>query len=786
MGGRTLPLPLFHVCPCDPDLEPDDLSDAPSDRSWSVHPDVPLHDGTSGTAGPDAARRVRKRDAGIGVSTDVAHTLVACAPPAVLRQPADGPDSAWAQDSRVPRPERGAQDTADVPTVWSLFAGQGGFDLGLERAGMRVVAQMENHPAANKILAAHWPDVPNYGDVVQVARTLTEGGDAARTLPRAHLLCGGFPCQDLSVAGLRKGLAGARSGLFFDAARIIEALHPQWVVLENVPGLLSSGKREGDCATATSGRCDTHPSGCVVPGKDMGAVLDTLVSIGYEDLSWRVLDSLNMGVPQRRRRVIILGHLGPASGRVTRKALLDCEGTPWRPPAARGAAAPTAEPTLFGDNEPSWRAYTRFCPPTTVGTWSADNIDLKWPTSGTRDADGGWSTPAASESPFDAGEWVLSDILEPEPVPEEFYLGWVAAIGVLIRAVRRGKTLPHSLEWALADTVCAAPEHPLGDRIAAALARSEPGGSEDAGTVVDGHRTLGARIAHTAVREGPGTLIAALAGNFVRPGRTVTRAVPRLPGTVGSLTAWGVGVAGVDDNQAHAGHVFAPLPLDQDGQDVANTVPAHHPRNAPDDTLYAPALTSRYHKGPGSSADDALICPPTAATLTAGASSPSVSAPGRRQEDDTNLVPVGAPAADRSGDDVAGTDVFRKQSRARHSDDDETWVVGEHANTLNAHDVGETRTTHAVVSPTSSPAPDSGDGAGEEVADDDRSSTRPHARVRRLTVIEVERLQGVPDGWTEPAGSNSARYARVGNAVTVQVAEFVGARIVAYERGELT
>jgi DNA (cytosine-5)-methyltransferase 1 len=95
----------------------------------------------------------------------------------------------------------------------------------------------------------------------------------------------GFPCQDLSVAGQRKGLAGNRSGLFFEYARIAESLRPRWLLVENVPGLLSSNG-----------------------GRDFGTVVGTLADVGY-GMAWRVLDSRFFGVPQRRRRVFIVGAL---------------------------------------------------------------------------------------------------------------------------------------------------------------------------------------------------------------------------------------------------------------------------------------------------------------------------------------------------------------------------------------------------------------------------------------------------------------------------------------------
>ncbi|HBF40454.1 MAG TPA: DNA cytosine methyltransferase [Anaerolineaceae bacterium] len=158
----------------------------------------------------------------------------------------------------------------------SLFSGIGGFDLGFERAGMGCFWQCEIDPKARQVLKRHW-DVPIYEDVKRITRQNTEAVD---------LICGGFPCQDVSIAGNRAGLAGKRSGLWFEFARIIELLGPKWVVVENVPGLLSSNR-----------------------GRDFAVIIQWLAKCGY-GVSWRILDAQYFGVPQRRRRVFIVGSLG--------------------------------------------------------------------------------------------------------------------------------------------------------------------------------------------------------------------------------------------------------------------------------------------------------------------------------------------------------------------------------------------------------------------------------------------------------------------------------------------
>jgi DNA (cytosine-5)-methyltransferase 1 len=166
-----------------------------------------------------------------------------------------------------------------VPDVkhGSLFAGIGGFDLGFDRAGMETAWQVENERNCQTILEKHWPAVERLEDVRECGRA---------NLRAVDVISGGFPCQDLSVAGRREGLAGERSGLWHEFARIVEEMEARWVVVENVPGLLSSAG-----------------------GDDFALVVGTLEQLGY-CVAWRVLDSQFFGVPQRRRRVFIVGSLG--------------------------------------------------------------------------------------------------------------------------------------------------------------------------------------------------------------------------------------------------------------------------------------------------------------------------------------------------------------------------------------------------------------------------------------------------------------------------------------------
>lgn len=161
-------------------------------------------------------------------------------------------------------------------TVGSLFSGIGGFEYGFHQAGCDVRWQVEIDEPCRRVLAKHWPQTKRFSDVRDVGR---------RNLAPVDVCIGGFPCQDVSVAGRRAGLAGERSGLWWEFHRILAERAPTWVVIENVPGLLSSNA-----------------------GRDMGTILRALGNLGYW-WAYRVVDAQYFGVPQRRRRVFIVGHL---------------------------------------------------------------------------------------------------------------------------------------------------------------------------------------------------------------------------------------------------------------------------------------------------------------------------------------------------------------------------------------------------------------------------------------------------------------------------------------------
>jgi len=180
-------------------------------------------------------------------------------------------------------------------TFNSFFSGIGGFDLAFENAGMTPLFQCEKDSQASSVLKRYWPQVKNIGDIRNANK---------ETITYADVFVGGFPCQDLSIAGKREGLAGERSGLFYEFARTIDEFIPDWFVAENVPGLLSSN--DGKDFAIVIGVL----TGCV-PEIPVGGWKSAGLAWGPKyKISWRVLDAQFFGVPQRRRRVFIVGHSG--------------------------------------------------------------------------------------------------------------------------------------------------------------------------------------------------------------------------------------------------------------------------------------------------------------------------------------------------------------------------------------------------------------------------------------------------------------------------------------------
>jgi DNA (cytosine-5)-methyltransferase 1 len=224
-----------------------------------------------------------------------------------------------------------------VLTVGSLFAGIGGFDLGFERAGMRTLWFCEQDAYCQRVLARHWPGVPCHPDVRALVadtdargcnqpltpalaqqdgeafggRPLDDGATASDppsrngralpvSVPYVDVLCGGFPCQDISLAGKGAGIDGSRSGLWQEFARLIGELRPRYVVVENVPALTSRG---------------------------LDRVLADLAACGF-DAEWDHLPASAFGAPHRRDRIWIVAYPYAASGRLKECSQFDRQAGP--------------------------------------------------------------------------------------------------------------------------------------------------------------------------------------------------------------------------------------------------------------------------------------------------------------------------------------------------------------------------------------------------------------------------------------------------------------------------
>ncbi|MBW9242055.1 MULTISPECIES: DNA cytosine methyltransferase [Pseudomonas] len=161
------------------------------------------------------------------------------------------------------------------PTIGSLFAGIGGFDVGFENAGYRTAWQVELNPINRAVLADRFPHARQFEDVRECG---------AHNLSAVDVITAGFPCQDISIAGSHapRGLQGERSGLFWEVIRILKETQPRWVVLENVVNLLA-----------------------VNDSRDFETVIRALADCGYVGF-WRVLNAQYFGVPQQRRRVFLV------------------------------------------------------------------------------------------------------------------------------------------------------------------------------------------------------------------------------------------------------------------------------------------------------------------------------------------------------------------------------------------------------------------------------------------------------------------------------------------------
>jgi DNA (cytosine-5)-methyltransferase 1 len=203
-------------------------------------------------------------------------------------------------------------------TYGSVCSGIEAVTVAWEPLGFRPAWFAEIDPFCSALLAHRYPDVPNLGDFTSIQ-------DLCGPI---DLLAGGTPCQSFSLAGRRGGLADARGNLAIEFCRLAGRLRPRWIVWENVPGVLSSNG-----------------------GRDFGSIIGALAELGF-GCAWRVLDAQFFGVPQRRRRVFVVGHLG--DWRRAAAVLLEREGLCRDTPARRKAREDVAGSLGGGTGERGW------------------------------------------------------------------------------------------------------------------------------------------------------------------------------------------------------------------------------------------------------------------------------------------------------------------------------------------------------------------------------------------------------------------------------------------------
>jgi DNA-cytosine methyltransferase len=650
-----------------------------------------------------------------------------------------------------------------MPTYGSLFSGIGGFDLGFERAGWRCAWQVEVDPDCIKVLGRHWPDVKRYGDIAALQPGHVEAVD---------LICGGFPCQDVSVAGRRAGLAGKRSGLFYEFMRLVDGLRPGWVVIENVPGLLSS-------------------SG----GRDMGAIVGTLGDIGYW-WSYRVLDAQYFGLAQRRKRVFIVAGLGGRSGPA--EVLFEPESLPGDTPP-RGPARPDVANAVTrslgggGPDDNKAQAGHIITPPNMVGNGDAHSgfrdehsLVMRCKAFGDYTPDDTSATLAVGDNSGKA-DLVLRDVAQS-------------------LTSNYGKQ-PDNSDTGLGPTLVVGPLAPN------AGPRSHDAGNFHCNQAVDaGHLVIGEHeTTHALTAEGAdasedgtgrGTPLVVAApltagygkGNELDP-RCPDRLVTVYGGEVSAPLVASLGIcptghqkdgAVVVQDSAEICDQPGPVPLlevgarsgddPRDGLDVGQ----------PGDPMFSLEASKQHgivaFNWQSSEKEPIMASEELANPLRVGQGQAvlfgSEEIPGRKASQAVAIAETSD--ADVSPEEEVTVTTFAEYSGGGCGE------VGDKSPALTSGGgkVGQGYQAVAIN------LRGREGGGTAEMGGDKATALRasqgggPHALhaphsglVRRLTPVECERLQGFPDGWTGCV-SDSARYRMLGNAVAVPVAEWVGRRIL--------
>jgi site-specific DNA-cytosine methylase len=670
----------------------------------------------------------------------------------------------------------------DVPLgagkrLGSLFSGIGGFELAWQRNGGEIAWMCEIDKKARQVLEARFPGVPIYEDVEQLDPAEVKAVD---------VLSGGSPCQGFSIAGARTGMLHGESRLFADYVRILEGLIPRglrWAVWENVPGVLSIKDKE------TGERTFEHVIGALV-GADGPVRLDPkrkwnfgVVAGPGRSVAWRVVDSRHFGVPQRRRRVYAAIAVGDTDGgRAGRAVLALPEGLRRDPPAC----VTKGEATSRGARGRAGEAGG--------GVVGALTSRMQ--------GSSGWA-------PYNEAEHIIPD-----------------EVGTLTTAFG-SKNYSNIQEVVSGSILPDVPGTPITPEVSGTVTSKWAKGS-------GGPAGSSTEVSNLVGQWWDGEQDAATL--------TSTSDSQRMPDK-DRLQA-------VLDPQA-----FNLMPESGQGADLV-AIPTDH----------SPAFVSTYPADRGVRVvevvddGDATFRKLAHGHYVEDDDSSTVAA--RDHKADTDLI---VPAGKNRG--VLGA--FRKSRRAQSSTDAETWVEDGDANTLNVFDVGDTRTTHAVLEAipiqdtrevekrqngigvgqpgdpsytldtasrqgvahavdvdSLTPWPEMGEAmrvygdsgaspalkrsspnilesqgvsydgynqslevgthrslrTGRDSSDFVADAATLQYGVRRLTPVECERLQAFPDGWTEPSGSDSARYKTLGNAITVNVAQWLFGRVLEVDR----
>ncbi len=519
--------------------------------------------------------------------------------------------------------------------VVSVFAGVGGLDLGFEQAGVPTAVQIEVDPSCQRVLEARFPDAVRFGDVTKV-----EVSDVRRVVGgRRVVLVGGFPCQDLSVAGRRGGMAGERSGLYGELVRLADGLDPDWFVIENVPGLLSAdidpdANDGGGWGTGTAMALLLGDVTGYRPAVPDGGWRSSGMCVGAKrSACWRVLDARYFGVAQRRRRVFVVAcprdRVAPAA------VLLEPEGVrgdppPGGPPRPRFAEGPARAavraggPGADGGGEGGARALTA-----DEGVVSALTGGLGSGGAVAEHAHAGWMVPTGDGGLPMSARVNTDDVAATLTTSDSPNRGGTAGPMQLVPPVARdvapALTSSYGKQPDSSDTNLGPYDDP-NDRVTHALTSEGADASEDGtgrgtplavGTWRKSRRAQTDQDDETWVPDEVANTLNTFDGGDTRATELVVDGFAFAEGTTGQA---------VGDV---APTLPASQPSDSSNRQVAVVAPGRHTHTTEG---HSPTVTASKEGPP------AVYAPDEAATLTSGSHAEEVNPPGRGSEDDVNLV----------------------------------------------------------------------------------------------------------------------------------------------------